>query len=708
MSASHQPEEPATPRHVPDKLPAHDMAHSQKPSHTAIHGSVLPPEHPDDDSLSWADRMRHVIIGRPRDLRDQSLFHHISLIAILAWVGLGADGLSSSCYGPAEAFIHLGAHTYLAIFLAIATILTVAVISLCYSHIIEEFPSGGGGYLVASKLLGKPAGVVSGCALLIDYVLTISISVAAGGQAIFAMLDPAWDGWRVPAELAVVLVLVLLNLRGIRESITSLLPIFAVFLLTHLILILGAMVLNVDRADDVALEIVRGVRDGLADPQLGLWGLAGLLLFAYSLGAGTYTGIEAVSNSVPAMREPRVETAKRTMLYMAASLAFTSGGLIVAYLLLGIQPAEGKTMNQLLTESFMGELGLRDSVWGEGFVWVTLASEAALLFVAAQAGFIDGPRVLANMARDAWAPNRFANLSDRLTMRNGVLFMGLSAVAALVYTHGDVAVLIIMYSINVFLTFSLSMIGMSRHWWQLRSSRPEWRRRLALFVLGAALCVSILVVTIVEKFEEGAWRTLLATGVCIGACTFIHWHYQATMRRLQQLDRLIEDYPVKQPSASPQPPDPKQPAAAVLVGGYSGLGIHTLLAALRLVPGHFRSAVFVSVGVVDSGVFKGVGQLDALEEHTRQSLQRYVDYATRLGLPAMSYMSLGTDSVDELEALCRKVCRDFPNAVVFAGKLVFQREQWYHRILHNRTAYALQRRLEWSGVPLVILPTRVR
>jgi amino acid transporter len=139
--------------------------------------------------------------------------------------------------------------------------------------------------------------------------------------------------------------------------------------------------------------------------------MAGLLLYAYSLGAGTYTGIEAVSNSVPLMREPRVATAKRTMLCMAASLALTAGGLILAYLLLDVKPAAGKTMNQVVTELFVGELGGAGSWLGVGFVVLTLASEAALLIVAAQAGFIDGPRVLANMARDAWAPHWLANLS---------------------------------------------------------------------------------------------------------------------------------------------------------------------------------------------------------------------------------------------------------------------------------------------------------
>src|SRR5215831_10744726 len=164
------------------------------------------------------------IFGKPRDLRDPHVFHHVSLIAFFAWVGLGADGLSSSAYGPEEAFKHLtdaqGApHYYLAIFMALAIALTVFIISYAYSRIIEHFPHGGGGYLVATKLLGERAGVVSGCALLVDYVLTISISIASGANAVFALLPPAVQQWRFVAEILLILLLVVMNLRGVKESV---------------------------------------------------------------------------------------------------------------------------------------------------------------------------------------------------------------------------------------------------------------------------------------------------------------------------------------------------------------------------------------------------------------------------------------------------------------------------------------------------------
>src|SRR5689334_10154385 len=144
--------------------------------------------------------LKSVFIGRPRDLGDHRLFHKISLVAVLAWVGLGADGLSSSCYGPEEAFKALDSHSALSIFVALASVVTIAMICASYRQIIELFPSGGGGYLVASKLLSPAAGVVSGCALLVDYVLTIAISVASGADALFSVLPPSWHSWKIAFE----------------------------------------------------------------------------------------------------------------------------------------------------------------------------------------------------------------------------------------------------------------------------------------------------------------------------------------------------------------------------------------------------------------------------------------------------------------------------------------------------------------------------
>src|SRR5438105_11235076 len=362
---------------------------------------------------------KRVLLGRPRDVLDPGVFHKVSLAAFLAWVGLGADGLSSSAYGPEEAFKALGPHGYLAVAMAGAIALTVFIISHAYSRIIEHFPFGGGGYVVATRLLGRTAGVVSGSALVVDYVLTIAISIAAGVDAVFSFLPPAWQGWKLAVAAAAIGVLTLLNLRGVKESVAILAPVFLTFVVTHAILILGTMASRSHEIPSVLREIHVGFAQGLRPPPLGL-GLAGMLaLFmrAYSLGGGTYTGIEAVSNGLSIMREPKVQTGKRTMLLMAVSLAVTASGIILCYLLLDVRYMDpDHTMNSLLAAKLAGNVHFLGLPVGKWFVFVALLSEALLLFVAAQAGFIVGPRVMANMAHDSWFPHRFSALSDRLTM----------------------------------------------------------------------------------------------------------------------------------------------------------------------------------------------------------------------------------------------------------------------------------------------------
>src|SRR5438093_13161221 len=193
----------------------------------------------------FARRVRHFLFGRPRDLQDRSVFHRLALIPFLAWVGLGADGLSSSAYGPEEAFRQLGRHSYLAVALAVLMATTVLLISAAYRRIIEEFPSGGGGYVVATKILGPSAGVISGSALLVDYVLTITTSLAAAGDALFSFLPPAWAGTRLTVEVVLVLGLTALNIRGVRESVLALVPVFLLFLGTHALVIGGGVLLHV-------------------------------------------------------------------------------------------------------------------------------------------------------------------------------------------------------------------------------------------------------------------------------------------------------------------------------------------------------------------------------------------------------------------------------------------------------------------------------
>ncbi|MBI1785020.1 APC family permease [Candidatus Sumerlaeota bacterium] len=292
--------------------------------------------------------LKRALLGEAKDLRDPSIHHKLSLVAFLAWVGLGADGLSSSAYGPEEAYKALGQHTYLALLLVLATAITVFVISFSYSKIIERFPQGGGGYLVATELLGETVGVISGCALLVDYVLTITVSIAGGGDAIFSLLPLSMHVLKRPVEFFAIVALIVLNLRGIKESITILVPIFMTFVVTHALLIGGGVISHLFELPHLTHTVTSGFQSGAS--EVGAFGLFLIFLRAYSIGGGTYTGIEAVSNAVGALREPKVETGKRTMLYMAISLATTAGGLLLCYMLIHAEPVEGQTLNAVLAD----------------------------------------------------------------------------------------------------------------------------------------------------------------------------------------------------------------------------------------------------------------------------------------------------------------------------------------------------------------------
>jgi hypothetical protein len=305
-----------------------------------------------------------------------------------------------------------------------------------------------------------------------------------------------------------------------------LVPIFLLFIVTHFLMILITLIGHLPELPGIYTGAIGEARATAVD--IGMLPMLFIILRAYSLGAGAYTGIEAVSNGVQILREPRVANAKRTMLYMAISLAFMAGGIILCYLLTGARPHPTKVMNAILAESVFGGWAPGGIAVGHVLVIVTLAAAGSILFVAAQTGFLDGPRILANMAVDSWAPRRFAQLSDRLVTNNGIVLMGIAAAATLIYTGGSVSSLLVMYAINVFVTFSLTLIGMARHWWQERGKDPAWKRGLLLQGTGAVLCVFILLITIYEKAYEGGWMTIVVTTLLVALAFSIKRHYGAS------------------------------------------------------------------------------------------------------------------------------------------------------------------------------------
>jgi K+ transporter len=414
-----------------------------------------------------------------------------------------------------------------------------------------------------------------------------------------------------------------------------------------------------------------------------------------------------VSNGLNALREPRVQTGKRTMLYMGASLSFVVGGLLLAYLLYHVGHVDGKTLNAVLFEKIT-------TLWpgwlSRGFVIAAMVSSGALLIIAAQTGFLGGPRVLANMAVDRWMPTRFATLSDRLVTQNGVLLMGLAAFLVIFLTKASVDMLVVLYSINVFITFSLSQLGMVRHWWLERALEPKWKNKIVINGIGLLLTSGILISLCIVKFDEGGWATLLVTGALVGVAFWVKHHYRQTQKKLHRLNELVaaalaDDAIVVE--KTPPPCDHNARTAVFLVNGFNGLGLHTLLAVVRMFPKVYHNFVFVQVGVLDAGNFKGASEVENLREHSRVEVERYVGYMSRRGFHAEAQLALGTDIVEEAAKLCAEIAERFPQAQFFAGQLVFKDESFVTRWLHNHTVFELQRRLYQNGRAMLILPIQV-
>ncbi len=645
-----------------------------------------------------------MVLGRARDPLSPESRHNLTLIAFLAWVGLGADGLSSSCYGPEEAFRALGDNAHLAVFLALATAITVFVIALAYNQVIELFPTGGGGYKVATRLIGHRAGLLSGAALITDYVLTIAISIAAGVDALFSFLPRGMVVLRPEASLLFLVVLVILNLRGVKESIKVLLPIFIGFVLTHAILIIYGIGTHFDRLDDIVTE---GAQHAIKlSGQSGWLFTIALFIRAYGIGGGTYTGIEAVSNSVNLLKEPRVTTGKRTMFYMALSLAFTAGGIILLYLLWGARPTEGQTLNAVTFAAIMHDWQWGSWDVGHTILIATLLFETGLLFVAANTGFLGGPATLANMAVDHWVPHRFAQLSDRLVTKNGILLMGIAAFAVLLWSGGSVILLVVLYSISVFITFSLTLLGLCVYWWRNRATEPGWLWRLALTAWGLTITAGILGVVLTTKFFTGGNIALMVIAGIVLVCALISRHYDKIRSQLGHLDEILTNLPAPTLIEPPQIQE-GEPAAVFFVSSYRGIGIHTLLNAQRLFPGRFSNFVFVSVGEVDTSRIKGDDEIEQLKRNVDEQLNMYVEFCQTHGIAATAYSAFGTDPAEVSLQVTDEVLQRFPGSVFFAGILVFRHENWLTRFLHNYTAHAIQRRLHLKGIPLLIMPMLV-
>jgi amino acid transporter len=434
-----------------------------------------------------------------------------------AYAVIASDNISSSAYATEEAMRVLAlagvAALALTLPIALAVVGVLAVVVISELQVIRAYPSGGGSYIVASDNHGRIAGLVAASALLIDYVLTVAVSTAAGVAAIGSFV-PGLQEMRVPVGLFFIGLLVVGNLRGIREAGM----IFAIPTYLYVISIVGLIGYGLFRV--IGGDIPPAAIPPDPFPPDGVTALSLLLVLrAFSSGSVGLTGAEATANGVPSMKPPETRNASITLVLMATTFATIFLGLTYLAQRIGVAPSlhEQETLNSLVTRSLVGE--------GPAYYAVQV-STAVILALAANTGFTGFPRLAAVLANDRFMPRHFADRGERLAFSFGIIVLAAVAGGVLVAFGGSVGALIPLYTIGVFVAFTLSQSGLVRRWARLRP--PRWRLTAAVNLTGAIVTGTVLVITIVTKFEHGAWIVLVVMPVIVLILHGINVHYRTT------------------------------------------------------------------------------------------------------------------------------------------------------------------------------------
>jgi hypothetical protein len=278
----------------------------------------------------------------------------------------------------------------------------------------------------------------------------------------------------------------------------------------------------------------------------------------------------------------------------------------------------------------------------------------------------------------------------------------------MIIAKGQVAFLVVLYSINVFITFSLSQFGMCRHWLQVRKQNGNWLGKLIINLIGFLLTSGVLIVLIGFKFSEGGWLTLVITSGFIMVAFIIKKHYVATKQALKRLDDILVNMPrLENLKPIPTTIAPEEPTAVILVSGFNGFGIHNFFSIEKLFPKIFQRIVFVSVGELDTGQFKGINEVENLRVNTENDMKKYIQMANDFGFYAEYRFDVSVNIIETLTEICNQVHKEYPKSVFFVSKLIFKNENIFTYVLHNETAFRLQRRLALEGKQTVVMPIRV-
>jgi amino acid transporter len=535
--------------------------------------------------MEFLGNLKRFIVGRA--LRTEQAIHE-RLSKKVALAVFSSDALSSTAYATEEillvlatavAFGAAGAFGYV-IPISIAIALLLIIVAISYRQTIHAYPSGGGAYIVAKENLGTVAGLTAAASLLVDYVLTVSVSVAAGVAALTSAAQGTRLAWltdyRVLIGVGFIVFICLANLRGVRESGAIFATPTYAFLISFLFMIgfgllkylAGGEVASEPPNEDLALAV------GYVPQGLSLF----LLLGAFSNGCAALTGIEAISNGVMAFKQPESRNAARTLIVMAALLCTMFLGTSILAYLYGIHPRESETViSQFARMIFTGPLG-----W---FYYVVQFATAAILVLAANTAFADFPRLSSLLARDRFIPRQFANRGDKLVFSNGIVILAVLSSVLIIIFAGDTSRLIPLYAVGVFLSFTLSQAGMVRHWLKVRrfenyddaihtsqvesvvnipdaflaleqsrstrfvtdevTERVHWKKSLAVNLIGAIATAVVLTVFIATKFFHGAWLVVVMIPLLVLMFTAIHRHYisVATQLSMEKINETLE--PIK-------------------------------------------------------------------------------------------------------------------------------------------------------------------
>ncbi len=475
-------------------------------------------------------RAKRLLLGRPFATAEEP-HERVSVFTGLAV--FASDNISSSAYATEEIMrvLVLAGAGALALTMPITAVIVVvlAIVVTSYQQTIRAYPSGGGSYIVASDNLGPLAGLTAAGALLTDYVLTVSVSIAAGVAALTSIF-PGLFAFRVSVAVAFVVLLTLGNLRGIRESGT----IFTAPTYVYLVSIFGLLGYGLFRFATGTLPVYEPP-PGWLRPEGGQALSLFLILRAFSSGSVALTGTEAVSNGVPAFQPPEPKHAQRVLILMGSFFGLIFLGISFLAGQLGIipDPTEEETVISQLTSALVGA--------GSPAHYLVQISTALLLVLAANTAFADFPRLSSILARDRYLPRVFQFRGDRLAFTGGILLLAAIASVLIVAFEGSVTNLIPLYTVGVFVAFTLSQSGMVRHWWKLRTQERGWRRRAAINGLGALTTGIVAVEVGVSKFALGAWMVMVLVPILIGMMWAIHHHYQRLERARRAETPLAPD-----------------------------------------------------------------------------------------------------------------------------------------------------------------------